>query len=102
MSTWFVTRHPGAQLWALTQNLEVDHVVTHLDLAQLHANDVVIGILPIQMIADICALPAHYFHLVLDVPAALRGVELSAEQMQGLGARIEAYNVQRLKVEVSA
>lgn len=102
MSTWFVTRHPGAQRWAQTQDLQVDHVVTHLDLAQLHAGDVVIGILPIQMIADICAMPARYLHLVLDVPAALRGVELSAEQMQTLGARIEGYEVRRLGLGVSA
>jgi CRISPR-associated protein Csx16 len=96
MSSWFVTRHSGAKAWANAQKLLVDHVVTHLDLTHLKPGDLVIGILPIQMIAAICALPARYLHLVIDVPAELRGVELSAEQMRTLGARLEAYEVKLL------
>jgi len=98
MSTWFVSRHQGASDWAAAQGITIDQQVTHLDLAAVSAGDVVIGILPIQMIASVCAMPAQYLHLVIDVPAQLRGAELSASQMHALGARIERYHVERVEL----
>jgi CRISPR-associated protein Csx16 len=93
---WLVTRHVGANAWATQQGITIDRHVEHLDLAQIQANDTVIGTLPIQMVAELCALSARYWHLVLEVPLALRGVELSAEQMRVCGARLEAFFVERV------
>ena len=55
-----------------------------------------IGTLPVQHIADINARGARYLHLVLDLPPALRGRELDADDMERIGARLEEYQVRRI------
>ena len=42
MTTYFVTRHPGAREWAQQQGITVDTQVDHLDVAQIKIDDVVI------------------------------------------------------------
>ncbi|HMZ71966.1 MAG TPA: CRISPR-associated protein Csx16 [Burkholderiaceae bacterium] len=95
MTTFFVSRHPGAADWALEQGLAVDRAVAHLDPAEVEAGDVVIGTLPVNLAAQVCARGARYLHLTLDLPADWRGRELSAADMAACGARIEEYRVQR-------
>lgn len=96
MTTYFITRHPGAKDWAMRQGLRVDRIVEHLDPAFVAAGDVVIGSLPVNLAAEVCARGARYLHLSLDLPAALRGRELSAEDMERLGARLEEFSVRRV------
>ncbi len=91
MSVWFVSRHAGACEWARQQALAIDHWVTHLEPAAVHAGDVVIGTLPVNLIAAICARQAYYLHLTLNLTAQQRGAELSAEHMGLAQARLEAY-----------
>ena len=43
MTTWFITRHPGALAWAIRQGLHIDRHVSHLDPAEITAGDTVIG-----------------------------------------------------------
>lgn len=93
MTTWFVTRHPGAIEWARRRGLAVDCQITHLDPAQVAAGDTVIGILPVNLAARVCERGARYFNLSLDLPPEARGRELSADELYAFGARIEAYNV---------
>lgn len=93
MANWFVSRHPGAIAWARQKNLEIDHWVEHLDLSQPQPGDNVIGSLPINLAAQLCAADIGYWHLSLYIPESLRGVELSAEQLHQLDARLEAFYI---------
>lgn len=95
-TVYFVSRHPGAREWALSEGSRVDRVLEHLDLREIVAGDIVIGSLPVNLAAEVCARGAHYHHLSLELPQELRGVELSAEQMRDLGARIEEFCVERV------
>lgn len=93
MTTYFVSRHPGAVEWAARQRLAIDHVVPHLDPAQVQPGDTVIGSLPVNLAAQVCAGGAAYLHLTLELAAELRGKELSADDLETLGARVEAFDV---------
>ena len=95
MSTWFVSRHPGALQWLRAQGIETDHQVDHLDLCQVAPGDRVLGTLPINLAAEVCARGASYFHLSLVLPRELRGRELDAEDLHRLGARLEQCRVVR-------
>lgn len=93
MTTWFISRHPGALQWAARQGLRADHWVPHLDPAQVQPGDTVIGTLPIHLAAQICARGGRYLHLSLDLPPAWRGRELSADELERAGARLEAFRI---------
>ena len=101
MTTYFVSRHPGAIKWAAGQDLGVDQFVLHLDLSQIHPGDTVIGSLPVNLAAQVCAAGVAYRHLSLDLPAELRGCELNAEQLLQLGAKIEPFDIQPLTQHAS-
>ncbi len=96
MTTFFVSRHPGAADWLREQGLVVDRRVAHLDPAEVQASDVVIGTLPVNLAAAVCARGARYLHLSLDLPPEWRGRELSVDDMRACGARLEEYHVQRV------
>jgi CRISPR-associated protein Csx16 len=96
MSIYFVTRHPGARTWAAEEGLSVDQVIDHLDPAIIQPGDLLIGSLPVNLAAEVCARGGRYLHLSLDLPPALRGRELSAAQMRECGARVEEYGVRRI------
>ena len=93
MTIFFVSRHPGAIEWATRQQLNVDRVVPHLDPACVHPGDTVIGSLPVNLAAQVCAVGAAYWHLSLELPAVLRGRELSADELERLGARVQAFEI---------
>ena len=95
MTTYFISRHPGARAWAAQEGIAVDQVIDHLDPATIQPGDTLIGTLPVNLAAAVCARGGRYLHLSLELPAALRGHELSAEQMRAYGARIEEFRVQR-------
>lgn len=96
MSVYFVTRHPGARDWAATEALAVDEFIAHLDIARVCAGDVVIGSLPVNLAAEVCARGARYLHLSLDLPPDARGIELTAEAMRRYGARVEEYRTEKI------
>ena len=93
MTTYFVTRHKGAINWAAGKNIIVDKLVSHLDTRIIKAGDTVIGSLPVNLAAQVCASGARYLHLSLDVPAELSGCELSADQMEQVGARLQHFEI---------
>lgn len=86
---YLVTRHKGALEW-LRQKVGAEAVyLPHLeDVRMLNPGDTVYGTLPVNRIAEICTLRAHYFHLLVDIPAHLRGKELTSDQLDQLGARL--------------
>lgn len=95
MGIWFVSRHPGAVEWARMQGIAVDHWVPHLEAEEVAACDTVIGTLPVQLAADVCARGARYLNLSLDLPFAWRGRELSAEELAAANARLEEFKIVR-------
>lgn len=96
MTTFFVTRHPGAIEWAARRGLEVDRRIDHLDPADVRSGDIVIGTLPVNLAAEVCARGARYLNLSLDLPPDARGRELSADELERYGARLEGYAIHRL------
>ncbi|TAL42535.1 MAG: CRISPR-associated protein Csx16 [Methylovulum sp.] len=96
MTTYFVTRHPGAMLWAQQQGLAVDRQLDHLDMADIKPGDTVIGSLPVNLAAEVCAKQARYIHLILELPFAWRGKELSVDDMLRFGAKLQQYHVNKV------
>jgi CRISPR-associated protein Csx16 len=93
MTTYFVSRHPGALAWAAQQGLRVDQHVSHFDTALVQPGDTVVGTLPVQLAAAVCSQGAQYFNLSLDLPAHWRGRELSADELRQCNARLEVFDV---------
>lgn len=96
MTRWFVSRHTGAHDWLAARGLTVDRQIAHLDLQQVAPGDLVIGTLPINLVAALCARGARYVHLALELPAEARGRELSAAELDRFGARLTCYDVREL------
>ena len=95
MTTYFVSRHPGAIAWATEQGITSEATIelNNLDINQIQAGDIVIGTLPVQLVAQLNDKGASYQHLVIDTPPEWRGMELTNEQMRQCHARIEKYSV---------
>ena len=96
MTIYFVTRHQGAKDWAVMQGIKVDQLIEHLDMSTIQQGDQVLGSLPVNLVAELNALGARYFHLSLVVPAELRGKEISAALMQELGASLEEFYITKI------
>jgi len=95
MTTYFVTRHPGAVPWAQQEGIAVDRQIDHLDIEDIHPGDTVIGSLPVNLAADVCDNQARYIHLILELPLEWRGKELNVEDMKRFGAKLHAYQVKK-------
>lgn len=96
MTTYFVSRHPGALHWADEEGIQVDELISHLDTAIITPGDQVIGSLPVNLAAEVCRRGGRYLNLSLELTPELRGRELSVEQMRACGARLEEYRIERL------
>ena len=96
MTTYFISRHPGAIEWAALEGLQVDQYLAHLNPALVQRGDTVIGNLPVHLAAQVCAVGARYLHLSMALPAELRGRELSAQEMVALQASIEPFQIHSL------
>lgn len=101
MTVRFVTRHRGAREWAESRGIRIDRWVEHPDMSTVEPGAVVVGTLPIHLAAELHVRGARSLHLSLDLPAELRGRDLSAEQMNRARARIEEYRVVRIDPEFS-
>lgn len=58
--------------------------------------DLVVGTVPMHIGAAVCERGATLLALEIDQPEMLRGSELSADQLDALGARLCRYDVRRL------
>jgi CRISPR-associated protein Csx16 len=96
MTIYFVSRHLGALEWMQQNRIPFDHHIPHLDIAQIHSGDTVIGSLPVNLAAEVCARGAAYRHLSLKMQAADRGQELSAQELNRLEATLETYQVAKI------
>lgn len=95
MTTYFISRHPGARAWAAEQGLQIDQHLTHLNTALIQAGDTVMGTLPVHLAAAVCRQGARYTNLSLDLPAHWRGRELSASEMRQCNARLEGFDIRQ-------
>lgn len=93
MTTWLITRHPGAVEWMQRRGITYDQHARHLDPGCVEAGDLVIGTLPVPLAAQVCERGARYAHLNLDLPERLRGVELTADQLDACNARIQEFRI---------
>lgn len=91
--TYFVSRHPGAVTWAMQRGLNIDTFIPHLDITCIQRGDTVIGTLPIELAASVQSIGARYRHLSLNMPAHRRGHELSADDLEALGARLLDFDI---------
>lgn len=95
MTIYFISRHPGAVAWAESEGFHVDQQLAHLNIEIIEPGDQVLGTLPINLVAEVNARGALYFHLTLDFPVELRGQEMSLEDMRNYGARLEGYTASK-------
>lgn len=93
MTTWFVTRHPGAIIWARNHGVKVADggIVGSLDVKKVQAGDLVVGTLPINLAAEVIGKGARYLHLSMNTSPEMRGRELTADEMEQCGARLEEF-----------
>ena len=67
--------------------------VLHLDVDSVTTGDLVIGTLPVNLAAKVCARGAQYWHLSLNLPFEMRGQELDVHAMSGLRATLQCYRI---------
>jgi CRISPR-associated protein Csx16 len=96
VTAYFVSRHPGAVEWVQRQGIAAE-LVSHLEARQVRAGDLVLGTLPIQLVAAVVANGARYLHLEIDLPPERRGADLTADEMEVLGARLIEYEAHRVE-----
>lgn len=95
MTTFFISRHPGAINWIKQHGIAIDRWETHLSTEDVLPGDTVVGTLPVPMVAELNEKGARYIHLSIEIPASLRGKELSADDLNMLGASLRAYLVKQ-------
>ena len=73
----------------------VDQIVPHLDISVIRHGDVGVGTLPIHLAAEIQRLGGRYIHLSFEVPFELRGVELTSDQLNAIGANLQEFSIEK-------
>lgn len=97
MSIWFVSRHEGAIEWMKAQSQwHVDHFVAHLDVTLVKKNDVVIGVLPIALAAEVCVRNAEFYALVVPQTYNQRGNEHTFEDMKQAKCYLMRYDIRQI------
>ena len=94
MTTYIITRHPGAVEWLRRTRPELGEaqLIPHAGedfFAKLQQGDIVIGVLPLALAARVTDAGARFYNLSVPVPPEMRGKELSADDMEQLGARLD-------------
>lgn len=88
-----VTRHPGAAEWVRRRLGRAVQVVDHLHPHEIRPGTRYHGVFPLNLAADICRAGAQCWAISVQLPLELRGQELSAAQLEALGARLVRYQV---------
>ena len=96
MTTYFISRHPGAVEWAESEGFHVDERLAHFDVTIVEQGDCILGTLPINLVAQVNERGGKYMHLTLELPSELRGKELTANDMREFCARLEPYQATKL------
>lgn len=91
-----ITRHPGAADWVSQQLGRSVHVASHLELDEIESGTNYYGVFPLHLAAAICAKGSACWAISVNMPPALRGQELSAKQLDELGAELVRYDVRAI------
>ena len=92
MAVILVSRHKGAIEWIQNHApFTVTEHVLHLDPEQVQSGDIIIGTLPINMVATITNKGAIYWHIAMPMQYSQRGHELSYDDMIHLNVKLERY-----------
>lgn len=96
---WIVSRHTGAIQWLQARLAHEGQgrdlcVVEHLDTEDVQAGDRVFGILPMHLAAAVGERQAQCWMVQIDTPREWRGRDLTAADMDTLGARLREVRVQ--------
>lgn len=91
-----VTRHAAAQniITKMFPDYQIE-VREHYKAGDETGFEMVVGILPINLVADLNAKGVRFQMLTMSIPAELRGVELTEEQMAACGVKLEEFEVKR-------
>lgn len=91
-----ITRHQATVEWIKSTLFDTDtvQVSNHYTPGMEEGAAYVVGILPVNLIADLCRKGVRYYQVVMDVPEEFRGKELTIEQMDEFGARLVEYYVE--------
>jgi CRISPR-associated protein Csx16 len=94
MKVTLVTRHPGALAWLRLQWPQAEfEVLTHVEGEfTCSAGDVVAGVLPVWLVAQVCSSGGEAWVLELDLSVKARGQEWSLEDMRAMKARLVRYD----------
>lgn len=99
MKTIIVTRHAAAVEWLKAQNIEGE-VISHLTDEMIDAmvyGDQIIGVLPINIAADICHRTGNPVGVLsMQVRPELRGKELTVKDMESCGITLQYYYVEKV------
>jgi len=90
---YLVSRHPGAIEWCSRQGFHIDITLAHLEPERICQGDILIGTLPVPVVAQIQQRGCRYLHISLPLTESLRGKELSADQMEQLGTSLAEFQV---------
>jgi len=96
VTTYLVGRHEGAREWFARHDVRGDEIHEHFDVGLVKPGDTVVGTLPINLVAEVCGRGGRYVHLSMRVPAEFRGRELTSEQLDEFGAKLEGFVVERV------
>lgn len=88
-----VSRHSGAVEWLRRQGYRDTTVISHLDISLVNKGDIVIGTLPLHQAAQIAARKAQFLFIEMNIPERKRGAEISADEMDQYGAKLQEYSV---------
>lgn len=97
MRVILVSRHIGTLDWFAQKGFAIDEHVVHFDASMIRKGDTVLGVLPVHLAAEVCALGGQYYHLDLVVPLEFRGQELTSTQLDEFGAKLVPYFVKKLE-----
>ena len=93
MRNIIVSRHPGAQEWMSDRGWNGE-VISHLtfekiqEIKKLGAKCRVIGILPLEMVAELNRASVEVYMLSMNLPTAARGKELTKSDMDLYEAKL--------------
>lgn len=96
MTSYFVTGHPSALAWAAGEGIVATPVSHWGPQVRVRDGDVVMGTLPVQIIAELTARGVRYLHLELDLPEGMRQQPLTVADMKRFGARLSEFKAERV------
>jgi len=103
MKILIITRHEATVEWIKKTihpfiGVTIDEIVVtaHYTPGMEDGFNYVIGILPVNLIAALCAKEIHYYQVVMDISVEFRGKELTIEQMEEFNAHLVRYYVEEL------